>query len=286
MRRFDIVTKGWDHYELVDSGEGRKLERFGDYVVDRPDTQSLWHKSLPHSWIEADAQFLWADKGERWKHSKTIPESWVISWKEMKLELSFKGFKHVGVFPEHVEQWKEIREIKNIENCRMLNLFGYTGAASIVAAQAGAKVTHVDASKQTIEIVKKNMEMSGIPRGLRTVAEDALKYAKRLVERGEVFEIIIMDPPAFGRGPKGEVWKIEEKLPELLLLIPELLSPDAQLVVLNGYAAGFVARTFGELLAEAVTQREGEITYGDISIQEKHTGRVLTTSIYSTWRPS
>ncbi len=286
MKRFDVMTSGWQEYELLDSGEGRKLERFFNIVTNRPDPQALWQKKLPDVWLEAHAQFIWADKGERWKITKGTSESWLLPWKKMKLKLSFKGYKHVGVFPEQVSQWDEIAGIKNISECRVLNLFGYTGAASIVAAQAGAQVTHVDASKQTIETLKENMAESEVsPDAIRTIVEDALRYTKRLVERGEQFEVILMDPPAFGRGPKGEVWKIEEKLPELLALIPKILSPKAKLVILNSYAAGFAARTLGELLLENFKERGGEITYGDIGIQQKNSENIIITGIYSRWQP-
>jgi 23S rRNA (cytosine1962-C5)-methyltransferase len=204
----------------------------------------------------------------------------MMQWENLSFELSLKGFKHLGIFPEHVLQWKEIAALAN--GSRVLNLFGYTGAASMAAAQAGGKVTHVDASKTTIATLKENMKQSNLPAdSIRTVCEDALRYVKRLVQREEQFEIIVMDPPAFGRGPKGEVWKIEEKLPELISYIPKLLSKDAKLVILNGYAAGYSAQTFGELLADIL--KGGTITYGDVGIKQKNSNRILTTGIYGKW---
>ncbi len=284
MKKNDFLTQGWDEYRLIDSGDGRKLEQFGSLLLDRPDPQALWKKNNPDLWINTDAQFLWADKGDRWSLAEGTPEEWVIRWRDMKLNLSFKGFKHVGVFPEHAGQWEELQEVgKKHAGLKMLNLFGYTGAASIAAAQSGIHVTHVDASKQTIETVKENAQASGLAGdAVRTVVEDALKYAKRLAQREEKFEIIVMDPPAFGRGPKGEVWKIEEKLLELVAVLPQLLSAEAKLVILNGYAAGFSARTFAELLHDVLP--EGFITYGEIAIQQKDSERLLTTSIYSKWQ--
>ncbi len=284
MKKNDVTIKGWNEYELLDSGEGRKLERFGDVVLDRPDPQALWKKTDPKIWMNAQAQFLWVEKGERWSLSKGLAEEWPIHWNNMTLTLSFKGFKHVGMFPEHNEQWQELQQLgKRNPGLKMLNLFGYTGAASIVAAQAGMQVTHVDASKQTVQTVKDNATASSLPSNeMRTVVEDALKYAKRLVQRGEQFEVIVMDPPAFGRGPKGEVWKIEEKLLELITVLPQLLSTEAKLVILNGYAAGYSARTFGELLQDVLPQ--GTISYGEISIKQKDSERLLTTGIYSKWQ--
>ena len=284
MKKIDNSIEGWDSYKLLDSGDGRKLECFGELTIDRPDPQALWKKTAPEQWQHAQAQFLWADKGDRWSVSQGTPEEWCIQWHDLKLGLSFKGFKHIGIFPEHCGQWQQLENLgKEHEGLRMLNLFGYTGAASIVAAQAGMKVTHVDASRQTIETVKENALQSGLSDdSLRTVTEDALKYAKRLVQREEQFEVIVMDPPAFGRGPKGEVWKIEEKLSELVSLLPQLLSPNAKLVILNGYAAGFSARTFAELLHDALP--DGAVSYGEIAIKQQDGDRLLTTGIYASWQ--
>ncbi len=286
MDRIDITITGWNEYELIDSGEMRKLERFGSVVTDRPDPQALWSKGDPKAWLRVQAQFVWADKGERWKLEKNLPEVWPFSYKDITVELSCKGFKHVGVFPEHSHQWDEIMAIgKKNNGVRMLNLFGYTGAASLAGALSGMEVTHIDASKTTIATVKENMKLSGLSdTSVRTVCEDTLKYVKRLIQREEKFEVIVMDPPAFGRGPKGEVWKIEESISELLSLIPNLLSADAKLVVLNGYASGYSARTFGELLAQGLVGMPGKISYGDIGIEQKGGVRVLTTGIYAKWK--
>ena len=283
MKRIDTITKGWNDYQLLDSGDGRRLELVGGVVLDRPDPQALGHKLHIDRWLDAQAQFLWADKGERWTVAVGTPESWNITYNDITLALSFKGFKHVGIFPEHAMQWDELHALGTKHgDLTMLNLFGYTGAASVAAAKAGIKVTHVDASKGTIDIVKENAALSGLaPDALRVICEDALRYAKRLVQREERFDIIVMDPPAFGRGPKGEVWKIEESLAELVALIPQLLTPTARLVILNGYAAGYGARTFAELLHG--TLPEGTITYGDVGIQHAHDERVLTTGIYAKW---
>ncbi|HTH93552.1 MAG TPA: RsmD family RNA methyltransferase [Candidatus Paceibacterota bacterium] len=282
MKKIDVTVEGWQEYKLLDSGEGRRLELFGRLVLDRPDPQALWQKSHPEKWQKADAQFIWADKGDRWSVTKGTPEEWVVSWQDMKLNLSFKGFKHIGIFPEHSKQWEQFQSLgKKHAGLRMLNLFGYTGAASIAAAQAGMIVTHVDASKQTIETVKENAKQSGLSNdALRTVVEDALRYAKRLVQREEQFEVIVMDPPAFGRGPKGEVWKIEEKLQELTSILPQLLSKDAKLVILNGYSSGFSSQTFAELLKDVLPH--GSISHGEIAIAQEE--RQLVTGIYASWQ--
>ncbi len=283
MKRIDVITEGWEQYHLIDSGGGRKLEQIGALILDRPDPQALWAKSEKQKWMLANAQFAWAESGEKWKINKGVPLDWNIAYDNLELALSFGKFKHIGIFPEHEAQWQEIKTacIRQ-RGARVLNLFGYTGAASLVAAAAGAKVTHIDASKQTVAIVKENIKRSHLPSdAIRIVCEDALKYAKRLIQRGETFEIIIMDPPAFGRGPKGEVWKIEEKLAELLSLIPQLLSEHARLVILNGYAAGYSPRSFAEMLQDVMPK--GDISYGDVGIQQKNSDRILSTGIYAKW---
>ncbi len=284
MKRIDIVTKAWNDYELLDTGDNRKLERFGTVVLDRPDPQAIWSKSHPSAWNDAHAQFSWSDKKEKWSVVNGAPEAWHLSYTDMKLHIALGNFKHIGIFPEHAAQWEEIARIAhNYQGVSMLNLFGYTGAASIVAAQAGAKVTHIDASKQTVGTVKENMKLSNLHAdSIRLVCEDALKYAKRLISRGETFDIIVMDPPAFGRGPKGEVWKIEESLHELVSLLPKLVSSNAKLVILNGYAAGYSARTFGEILSEALPH--GSVLYGDVGIAQHDSDRVLSTGIYAKWQ--
>ncbi len=283
MKRIDITTSGWNEYELLDSGEGRKLEQFGTVLLDRPDPQALWKKQTTALWEKADASFSWAQKGERWFEKRNVPDSWQVFYDDLVFNLSLKQFKHVGLFPEHEPQWKELAELcKKEKEMKVLNLFGYTGAASVVAAANGAKVTHVDASKQAIQIVKENITNSGLPKdSIRLVCEDALRFVKRLIARGEQFEVVLMDPPAFGRGPKGEVWKIEEKLTEFIALIPKLLSAHTRLVLLNGYAAGYSARTFGELLKN--TLPKGVISYGDVGIQQKNSDRILSTGIYGKW---
>lgn len=273
-------------YALLDSGEGRKFERFGEMLLDRPDPQALWQKSVPALWTKAAAYFAWTTAGEKWKVSKGISQEWEIAWGTLRFSLALGKFKHIGIFPEHYEQWKEIAALcRTHKGTRVLNLFGYTGAASLAAAAEGAIVTHVDASKQTIGTVKENIARSGLPvSAVRLICEDALKYAKRLIQRGETFDIIVMDPPAFGRGPKGEIWKIEEKLTDLLALVPALLSDTPRLVLLNGYAAGYSARSFGELLRDVLKDRGGQISYGDVGIIQEKSKRTLSTGIYAAWR--
>lgn len=283
MKRKDYIIEGWSEYKLLDSGQSRKLESFGGVILDRPEPQALWDKKNPTIWQNADAHFVWADKGERWKISKNTSETWDIKWNDLTVGLSFGGFKHIGIFPEHSVQWGKIIELgKKHKNLKMLNLFGYTGVASLAALTADLEVTHVDASKQTIQTFKNNLKKSNLEnKKIRIIIEDVLKYVKRLIARGEKFDVIVMDPPAFGRGPKGEVWKIEESLSELMSLIPKIISKNVKLIILNGYASGYSAQTFGQVLSDTLGIED--IVYGEIGIKEKDSDRILTTGIYSMY---
>lgn len=285
MERHDKTITSWVEYSLIDSGNGRKLEKFGTLVCDRPDPQALWKKSLTvDTWASAQATFSQEGTTPQWVKEPTTLSEWGFGYKDIRLTLSFSEFKHVGVFPEHAWQWDFIQSVgARRPKMKLLNLFGYTGAASIAGAIVGMEVTHVDASKKMIDRTKENAKQSGLrPDALRVVCEDALKYAKRLIERGETFEAIVCDPPSFGRGPKGELWKIEEDLSSLVALFPKLLSGNPAFVLLNGYAAGYSARTFGELLCD--TLPPGVIQYGDVGIVQETSLRTLTTGIYGLWQ--
>ena len=283
MIRLDLVIKNIPNYELLDSGDGRKLEKFGNIILDRPDTQAIWQKTNPDIWNNIDAKFVWSEKGERWFSHKKIPESWQMKVKNVTTNLKLSQFKHVGIFPEHFQQWEMLENIKSPNGMKMLNLFGYTGVATLFAAHAGMKVTHVDSSKQTLSWLKENIKSSDLPQdSVRTINEDALKYMKRLVTRGEEFDIIYLDPPSFGRGTKGEVWKIEDSLREIISLIPKILSKDATLVILNGYASTYSARTFGELFGEIFDEKN--VTYGEIGLKQNKSDKILTTGIYTQWQ--
>jgi 23S rRNA (cytosine1962-C5)-methyltransferase len=212
MRYENLITKSWNDYELLDSGDEMKLERFGQVVLARPETQALWKKGNPELWKSADATFtVTAGKGA-WHFKKSTPKEWVMHVRELTVLLKLGNFKHTGIFPEQVPNWEWVR--KNVESRtepKVLNLFGYTGVASLVAAQAGAFVTHVDASKQSLDWANQNATASDMPSDkIRWIAEDALAFVKREVRRGSTYDGIILDPPAFGRGVKGQVWRIEE----------------------------------------------------------------------------
>jgi 23S rRNA (cytosine1962-C5)-methyltransferase len=285
LKHEDIITSAWADYELLDSGDNRKLERFGKIITDRPDTQAIWSPLKPELWEKALAKFTFEVKDGRWRLSPDTPVDWKVIFKDLTFQLHFTSFKHVGLFPEHASQWDFIKEqiakIKNGgEKPNILNLFGYTGAATLAAAKAGAKVTHVDSSKQSTESASENAKASGIEDGIRWIVDDAAAFVKREVKRGVKYEGIVLDPPAFGRGTKGQVWHIEEDLVPLLHNLKELLSEKpGSFVILSGYAAGFAPQAFSQAV-ESVFGSDIKGTFGSLSIQEVSSKRVLPTGIY------
>ncbi len=273
-----LVTLGWSDYELLDSGDNMKLERFGDIVVARPETQAIWTKAQPELWSGAHAEFISRDGKGKWETKKPVPKSWNLKWGDVHFSARLTGFKHTGVFPEQAPNWAWLEaQVKGLVNpsskANVLNLFGYTGVASLVAAQAGAFVTHVDASKQSLDWAHDNARLSNIPDDkIRWMLDDVLAFVKREVRRGAQYDGIILDPPAFGRGAKGEVWKIEEGLPILLTELKKLLSDKhGSFFVLNGYAAGYATRSFAQAVESVFT--DVALEQGELHIQESDTER-------------
>lgn len=279
LKEENLITLPWPDYQLLDSGSGRKLERFGEVVTDRPDAQAIWLPQKPELWSKANAVFKTENKEEPWSLSAGCPTDWIVSCDELKFKLRFGNFKHLGLFPEHASQWKWIPEkVVALKTPNVLNLFGYTGAASLVAAKAGARVTHVDSSKQSVEWASENAQSSGIKEGIRWIVEDAAAFAKREMKRGAKYEGIILDPPAFGRGSKAQVWHIEEDLLPLLQNLKGILSNEpGSFVLLSGYAAGFAPQSFAQAVDSIFTDIVG--TFGTLSIEESP-ARVLPTGIY------
>lgn len=279
-----LVSLQWSDYELLDSGENMKLERFGGIVVARPETQALWKKLKPELWDSAHAEFAFRDQKGAWNMKKHVPESWTVSWKDARFLARLTGFKHVGIFPEQAPNWEWLAEkVSGLEKPSVLNLFGYTGIASLVAARAGAFVTHVDASKQSLDWVHENARLSNIPEdAIRWILDDALAFVKREARRGAKYDGIILDPPAFGRGAKGEVWKIEEDLPKLLASLKEIFSDKpGSFFILNGYAAGYAPRSFAQAV-ESIFSGVGKTNRecGELHIKESFSERVIPAGIY------
>jgi len=274
-----LVAKACGDYELLDSGDNMKLERYGTIIVARPETQSLWTKNDSELWHGAHATFGFEDKKGSWKIHRPVPNSWIVVRTGLPLMARLTGFKHVGIFPEQAPNWEWI-ESKVRPEMSVLNLFGYTGAATVVAARKGAFVTHVDASKQSLDWAHENAKLSNIGEDkIRWILDDALAFAKREVRRGARYDGIILDPPAFGRGAKGEVWKIENDLPKLLDALNKILSENAgSFFLLNGYAAGYAPRSFAQVVESAFGNVD--VDYGELHLYETSSERVIPSGIY------
>lgn len=288
----------WKDYELIDSGDYEKLERFGKYVVRRPEPQAVWRKSLEEIvWDTTAKAFFKKEKGKtssdgndrgEWIRPKEMPDRWFIeySYKQMKLKfrLGLTSFKHVGVFPEQADNWNYIydtvQSFQTKEN-PVLNLFAYTGGASLAARSAGAEVTHVDSVKQVISWSRENMESSGLD-NIRWVVEDVMKYCRREAKRGKKYAGIILDPPAYGRGPDGERWILEESIAELMSLCGDLLREKDVFLILNLYSMGF-SSVIAENLIKDYFPGAKQLEFGELVIPER-SGKRLPLSVYARFR--
>lgn len=287
-----LTTLPWEDYELLDSGDGEKLERFGTVILARPETQALWKKGHPELWENADATFVFEDKRGEWKMKKKVPESWEVTRGPLRFMARLTSFKHTGIFPEQEPNWEWIAtrmfdlESRPFfgrtldEQPNVLNLFGYTGIASLVAAQQNAFVTHIDASKQSLDWAHENAKLSGVgEKSIRWILDDALAFVKREARRGATYDGIILDPPAFGRGAKGEVWKIEEDFTPLLEALKEIFSDKpGSFFLVNGYAAGYAPRAFAQAVESVFGPTSGEC--GELFIKESASERVIPSGIY------
>ncbi len=292
MERVTLITKSKEDYELLDSGKEEKLERYGDIVLARPDNQALWEKSLSEAeWKNADGHFIRKGNEAEWVTRADFPKEWPISFGGLTLIIRPTSFKHTGLFPEQLSNWEWAREkvSSSSETPSILNLFGYTGGATLAVAQvvgmAGCvDVCHVDASKTAVLWARENAMASGLSKKpIRWVVEDALLFVKREIKRGKRYDGIIMDPPAFGHGPKNELWKIEKDLIEIIRLCGELLSDDPLFFLVNGYAAGYSPLAFAYNLEQFEKKYGGTIEYGDLLIEGKANGRFLPAGIFARY---
>jgi 23S rRNA (cytosine1962-C5)-methyltransferase len=283
-----LVTEPWADFGLVDSGHGRKLERYGRFRFIRPEPQAMWAPASA-DW-KADGEFIGGsdeDGGGRWQLSTNVPERWAMKRPSPGGEISFWAnntpFRHLGFFPDMGAQfdWLASR-IKPGD--RVLNMFGYTGVGSLIAARAGAQVTHVDASKKSVAAARENAALSGLDDApVRWIIDDALKFLRREVRRGAKYHGLIFDPPKYGRGPDGEVWQLERDLPELVDLARQLLADDARFFVLTVYAIRMSALALHPLVDQAMGERGGSIEVGDMAIREETRGLLLPTAIFARW---
>ena len=285
-----LETEGWSDYALLDTGAGRKLERYGPYRIVRPEAQALWTPRLDDAeWDAADAHFVGISEDEsdgRWRTRKPLGETWELDYDGMAFLGRFTSFRHVGVFPEQITHWRWLEGI--IRNAgrplKVLNLFGYTGLASLIAARAGAEVTHIDASKKAIGWARENQQIAGLESlPIRWICDDAKKFVEREQRRGNHYDGIILDPPKFGRGPKGEVWDLFPDLPAMMRLCRTLLSDQPQFLILTAYSirASFLA--IDELAAESLDGLGGVLESGELVLREEGGGRALSTSLFSRW---
>jgi 23S rRNA (cytosine1962-C5)-methyltransferase len=287
-----LVAESWADYALLDSGLGRKLERYGKIIVDRPEPQALWSPSLPESeWAKADASFT--DSGGedsetgKWRIHGNTPESWTVGWNDMAVICRLMSFRHMGLFPEQMTHWHWVND--RIQSAgrplNILNLFAYTGAATLAAAKAGASVTHLDASKKAIQWGKDNQEASGLQdKPIRWICDDAKAFVAREIRRGRKYDGIILDPPKFGRGPDGERWQIEEDLAPFLKDCASLLSDEPSFMILTAYAMRLSSVTLGAMMSDVV--KGGEVDYGELLIKQQNGDRFLSTSLYARWSAS
>lgn len=286
-----LSATDWKDYTLLDSGNGLKLERFGAYTFVRPEHQAVWRPALPQSdWQAAQAVFQ-AGSGEetggRWEMRKPVNPAWEMRYKGLRFYARFSSSRHLGVFPEQAAQWDWMAErIRQAGRpVRVLNLFGYTGLATLAAAQAGAQVTHVDAAKKSVGWAQENHALSGLEqRPVRWLVDDALKFVQREARRQSTYDGILFDPPKFGRGPKGEVWEVFEMLPDLLDACRMVLSPQPLFLIITAYAIRASALSVYYALQERLGGLGGEIETGELVLREQSAGRLLSTAIYSRWR--
>ncbi|MFA6524142.1 MAG: class I SAM-dependent methyltransferase [Candidatus Paceibacterota bacterium] len=302
-----FTPENWIDYEILDTGEGERLERFGKYTFIRPFEDAVWKKTLNKSeWEKADGKFWSSKTGAKggWKINSDIPEKWIMSYGDtcpvrghegsqcasasngIKFFVSPTPFRHFGFFPEQASHWDfiESKIKKEKRPIKFLNLFGYTGVASLFALRAGAEVTHLDASKQSLSIAKENQILSGLEKmPMRIICDDVLKFLEREAKRGNKYDAVIMDPPKFGRGPKGETWKIEESLPKLLAGVKKVLSDNPLFVILTSYAIDSSSLSLGCALRDAMKDFKGEVKQGELCLVEKSNDRLISLANTAVW---
>ena len=289
-----LESTHWKDYVLLDSSDGLKLERFGKYVFVRPESQAMWKRTLVSEWKSADAVFVptGEESGGHWDFKKKVDEQWTMHYPLLHIDkgLTFKAMptpgRHLGVFPEVAAHWDWFSELiaQAKREINVLNLFGYTGLATLAAAAAGAKVTHVDASKKAVSWARDNQALSNLAdKPIRWIVDDALKFVQREARRGAKYDGIILDPPKFGRGPKGEVWEVYKSLPTLLEACRECLSNSPLFVVTTLYAVRASAIHMAQAMEDMMTGFDGKIEMGELVTREQSAGRLLSQAVYARW---
>ena len=281
-----IVAEPWDDWALIDCGNGQKLERYGPYKVVRPEPQAMWLPAL-ESW-DPDATFVPGsddEGGGRWVQHRPVPKQWELSRGAVKFDASLTPFRHLGFFPDMAPQWDWMRE--RSADADVLNLFGYTGVGTLQLSNAGGRLVHVDASKKSVEQGKANAALSGMAdKPIRWIVDDASKFTAREVRRGRRYDGILLDPPKFGRGPEGEVWRLEENLAPLLADCRRLLDGNSRFLVLTVYAVRMSALAIGELVKQVLDDLGGAVEMGEMAVREERRGLLLPTAIFARWSRS
>jgi 23S rRNA (cytosine1962-C5)-methyltransferase len=283
MRLETLVAEPWDDWGLIDSGNGQKLERYGPILVVRPEPQAMWAPART-DW-DPDATFVPGsdeEGGGRWVQHRAVPREWRVSRGPVQFNASLTPFRHLGFFPDMAPQWDWMRE--RAADADVLNLFGYTGVGSLILSEAGARLVHVDASKKSVEGGKVNAALSGLAdRPIRWMVDDASKFTAREVRRERRYDGILLDPPKFGRGPTGEVWRLEENLAPLLADCRKLLDDNSRFLVLTVYAVRMSALAIGELVKQTLADIGGTVEVGEMSVREEARGLLLPTAIFARW---
>ncbi|MBA2920800.1 class I SAM-dependent rRNA methyltransferase [Sphingomonas sp. MAH-20] len=279
-----LIAEPWADYGLLDSGHGRKLERYGRFRFVRPEPQAMWAPAAG-DW-RADAEFMPGsdeEGGGRWRFGGQVPrEGWPLGWEELRFTASCTPFRHLGFFPDMAPVWSWMRGMRPKS---ALNLFGYTGVGTLALSAAGAEMVHVDASKKSVDAARANAALSGMAdRPVRWIVDDAAKFVAREVRRGRRYDGIILDPPKYGRGPEGEVWKLEEGLAPLVADCRKLLDRDGRFLFLTVYAVRMSALAIGELIAQAFADLPGRVEMGELAVREEARGLLLPTAIWARWR--
>lgn len=282
------IANEWKDYEILDMANGEKLERWGNIYLIRPDPQIIWKdKSYPNKWNMANARYNRSNTGGgAWEYKKRLPESWQIKYKNLTFNVKPMGFKHTGLFPEQAVNWdwmiKKIKDSKREIN--VLNLFAYTGGATVACLSAGAKVCHVDSSKGMTTWAKENVESSGLrDRPVRFIIDDVIKFVQREIRRERKYDAIIMDPPSYGRGKNGEVWQFENNISDLVELCTKVLSDDPLFFLINSYTTGISSKVLENLLYLNMKKYKGIISSGEIGLPMKDSKLVLPCGIYGRW---
>lgn len=284
-------TKDWQDYQLIDCSCGEKLEIWGKEVLVRPDPQVIWKSEKEDKrWFTPNARYIRSKTGGgNWQVYSSMPSVWQINYKDLTFNIKTMGFKHTGLFPEQAVNWDFTREVirnSGKDEVKVLNLFAYTGGATVACLKEGASVVHVDASKGMTLWAKENAQSSGVAdKNVRWIVDDCIKFVQREIRRGNKYDIIILDPPSYGRGPKGEIWHLEDSLYDFVELIKQVLSDDALMVLLNSYTTGLSASVMKYILDDVITKdKGGSVTADEIGLPVSATGGILPCGATAIWK--